>query len=106
MRWVSNFIPFSLVLSAHVHDRGPERDGNPAGPAEKDRQVCQRTSEQAGKFLFLSLRAACEPVAMANRGFPVRRLLVRLHRRRRQKPRRSVRSRHPHQSPKLSLIPL
>lgn len=34
-----------VLLAAHVHHRGPERDGNPAGSQEKDRKVCQGKGE-------------------------------------------------------------
>lgn len=36
------------ALAAHVHSRGPEGDGDPAGSEEEDCKVCQRESEQAG----------------------------------------------------------
>lgn len=32
-------------FTAPVHNRGSERDGNPSGSQEKDRQVCKRESQ-------------------------------------------------------------
>lgn len=43
-----NFCFFWSHFSAPVHHRGSERDGNPPGSQEKDRQVCKRESQQAG----------------------------------------------------------
>lgn len=39
---------FFLHFSAPVHNRGSERDGNPSGSPQKDRQVCKRESHPAG----------------------------------------------------------